>query len=362
MTRQLTKEDILNAKAIHLFNETTVYVELNDTEDVYGSYKGGEWFVKVNFWDYWDSELMLSYFEMLTPQKTFKLFEKWQREYEKEVKKNNKLLNDAIVFATCCHKGQVRKSTNIPYILHPLEVMEILHSMKAHTNLLIAGLLHDTLEDTSVTSEEISQKFGEEVAFLVGECSEDKTKSWKDRKQHTITSVATASLDVKKLVLADKLSNIRAIVSDYKAIGNNLWKRFNAPKEMQAWYYGDLQDSLCDLGQNPECCDAYWEYVALCKDVFVKYYLDEENEVIYQMCIDGSGFYLEKTNLMWHSVLNSNAQRISDKVLETNKKQYFSTLIPGNGVVEITRKEAEFIEDMWNYEADKRKIGDGENE
>ena len=96
MTRQLTKNDILNAKAIHLFNETTVYVEFNDTEDVYGSYNGTDWFIKDNFWDYWESELMLSYFEMLTPQKTFKLFEKWDREYRAKKKKENKLLNNAI--------------------------------------------------------------------------------------------------------------------------------------------------------------------------------------------------------------------------------------------------------------------------
>ena len=353
MTRQLTKEDILKAKAIHLFNKTTVYVELNDTEDVYGSYMGGDWFVKDNYWDYWESELMLSYFEMLTPQKTFRLFEKWQKEYERAVKKNNKLLNSAIVFATGRHAGQVRKSTNTPYILHPMEVMDILHSMKAHTNLLIAGVLHDTLEDTDTTFDELYSKFGEEVAFLVDECTEDKEQSWQDRKQHTITSVATASTDVKMLVLADKLANIRAIVSDYKAIGDDLWSRFNAPKEKQAWYYGNLQDSLWELGQSSCCSDAYWEYVALCKDVFVKYYIDEEKGIIYQMSIDGTGFYLEKDNLMWQSILDAGAQNISEKATKTNTKQYFS-LFASDNIKEISRKEAEFLEDMWNYEADKR--------
>jgi len=82
MERQLTREDILNAKAIHLYNEDTIYVELNDTEDVYGSYKGGEWFVKGNFRDYWDSSVMLSYFQQLTPDEAFKLLDKWQTERE----------------------------------------------------------------------------------------------------------------------------------------------------------------------------------------------------------------------------------------------------------------------------------------
>ena len=77
MERQLTREDILNAKAIHLYNEDTIYVELNYTEDVYGSYKGGEWFVKGNFRDYWDSSIMLSYFQPLTAGKALELLEVW---------------------------------------------------------------------------------------------------------------------------------------------------------------------------------------------------------------------------------------------------------------------------------------------
>lgn len=77
MKKQLTNEDILNAKAIYLYAEDTIYVELNDTEDVYGSYKGGEWFVKGDFWDYWESSVMLSYFHSLTPKEAFKLLDIW---------------------------------------------------------------------------------------------------------------------------------------------------------------------------------------------------------------------------------------------------------------------------------------------
>ena len=153
MARQLTREDILNAKAIHLYNEDTIYVELNDTEDVYGSYKGGEWFVKGNFWDYFESEIMMSYFQTLTPEEALNMLEKWEQEYECEVQAEHYRLNKAIIFATEKHSGQVRKSTTIPYILHPLEVMQILYSMRADTNLMIAGLLHDTVEDTDTSYE-----------------------------------------------------------------------------------------------------------------------------------------------------------------------------------------------------------------
>ena len=224
MERQLTREDILNAKAIHLYNEDTIYVELNDTEDVYGSYKGGEWFVKGNFWDYWDSSIMLSYFQYLTPDEAFKLLDKWQTERKLDIEANNYRLNKAITFATERHSGQVRKSTTIPYILHPLEVLQILYSMRADTDLLIAGVLHDTVEDTDTTLDEIREIFGDDVAELVASNSEDKSKTWDERKQHTITELAKADNRVKMLVLADKLSNIRSIVYDYKKSAMNCGK------------------------------------------------------------------------------------------------------------------------------------------
>lgn len=75
MERQLTREDILNAKAIHLYCNDTIYVELNDTENVYGICKGGKWFVKENFWDYFESSLMLSYFRRLTAEEAIKLLD-----------------------------------------------------------------------------------------------------------------------------------------------------------------------------------------------------------------------------------------------------------------------------------------------
>ena len=348
MGRQLTREDILNAKAIHLYNEDTIYVELKDTEAVYGSHKGGEWFVKGNFWDYWDSSIMLSYFQYLTPDEAFKLLDKWQTEIELEIQADNNRLNKAITFATEKHSGQVRKSTKIPYILHPLEVLQVLYSMRADTNLMIAGVLHDTVEDTDTTLDEIREIFGDDVADLVASNSEDKSKTWEERKQHTINELAKADLRVKMLIMADKLSNIRSIAFDYNNIGDKLWERFNAPKEKQAWYYDGILDALYDMQFIPECEKAYWEFTGLFKDVFVKYYLDKKNDVIYQLSDNGVMFYLKKGSPVWNDALSELANSISEDVLQDNKPHYFNVNpIPDDAEL-ITRKDAELTEDVWN--------------
>ena len=94
--------------------------------------------------------------------------------------KEKERLNEAIVFATERHAGQVRKGSGKPYIVHPLEVLTILTDMEAGADVLIAGVLHDTVEDTGTTIEEIRSRFGDAVADLVAGCSEDKSKSWEE--------------------------------------------------------------------------------------------------------------------------------------------------------------------------------------
>jgi (p)ppGpp synthase/HD superfamily hydrolase len=150
------------------------------------------------------------------------------------------LIHEAIIFATRKHNGYKRKGTDIPYISHPMEVMQILTETRCRENVIIAGILHDTLEDTEATSAEILDLFGEEVLNLVSAESEDKSKTWKERKQATIDSLADASLDVKMVCLADKISNLRSMASDKKAIGEKLWERFNAGKDDIEWYYRQI--------------------------------------------------------------------------------------------------------------------------
>lgn len=155
------------------------------------------------------------------------------------------LIEKAIIVASKAHDGQYRKLTNIPYITHPLGVGLILMNINARMELVAAGILHDTVEDTELTLKDIKDGFGDEVAELVDGCSEpDKSLSWEARKEHTISFLRAASDDIRTVVCADKLHNIRSIIHDYDKQGEQVWDRFNRGKEKQEWYYRNIIKSL----------------------------------------------------------------------------------------------------------------------
>lgn len=154
-------------------------------------------------------------------------------------------IDDAIVFATKAHETQVRKGTTIPYITHPFAVAMLLQQAGCEEDVVIAGLLHDTVEDTDTTLSGIRERYGERVAELVNAASEpNKAAPWKERKEHTIKFVAEAPLDIKCLSCADKLHNIRSILSDLEKHGASVWKRFNRGRDEQVWYYTQLLQSF----------------------------------------------------------------------------------------------------------------------
>lgn len=181
---------------------------------------------------------------------------------------DNALFDQAILFAVTHHAGTVRKTSSFPYIIHPLETMQILYSMKADIPLLTAAVLHDTVEDTDATLEDIYQKFGDHIGSLVEAHTEDKRLTWMERKQHTIHTLPHASLEIKMLILADKVSNLRSIASDYKRLGEIFWNSFNAPKEKQKWYYTHICEALCELKDNPQTSVVYEEMNKLCNEIF----------------------------------------------------------------------------------------------
>jgi len=149
----------------------------------------------------------------------------------------------AIEFSTKAHTGLYRKGTKIPYITHPLNVAQILIEYECSESVVTAGILHDTLEDTQATVDDIRDAFGYEVADLVNAVSEpNKSDTWENRKAHTIKHLKTASPEVLMISLADKMDNIKKIREDYEKIGNKVWERFNRPKEKQKWYYETLAD------------------------------------------------------------------------------------------------------------------------
>jgi len=176
------------------------------------------------------------------------------------------MIDKAIMFATMMHENQKRKGTDIPYIFHPLEAAMIASQIKFDSDLICAAILHDVAEDAHVTYDCLKSIFNERVAELVLFQSEDKSKSWKVRKQHTVdVLMKSTDEDAKIVCLADKLANARSLASDYKELGDALWQRFNvSDKGEQGWYYKSLATSLASLAHHP----AYQEFNALVHEIF----------------------------------------------------------------------------------------------
>ena len=173
-------------------------------------------------------------------------------------------VDKAIKFAVDAHANTERRGKGFPYVIHVLEAMEIVASITNDPELLAAAALHDTVEDTSVTLEQLRAEFGERVAKIVCnesdvfEAGKSEAESWRDRKQAAIDRLARAPRDSKIVALGDKLSNMRAIARDYHRVGDQLWNLFHAPggKPDHEWHYRGLAESLSDLAGT----EAYSEF------------------------------------------------------------------------------------------------------
>lgn len=151
----------------------------------------------------------------------------------------------AIVFAANAHQGQKRKGDGSPYITHPITVAITLLDNGCDEDTVKAAILHDTVEDTRVTLNDIESTFGKNVKRLVEGVSEpDKSLSWKERKEHTIKHISTALFDERLIICADKLHNISSMIEQYQLKGESLWGIFNGDKEEQIWYYSQVVRSL----------------------------------------------------------------------------------------------------------------------
>lgn len=154
---------------------------------------------------------------------------------------------DAIEFAHHAHKGQLRKGCKSPYIIHPIAVMDILLRYGHGEEIAIAGVLHDVVEDTEFTLEDIKEKFGSEIAYFV-DCAtepEDDYADWESRKEHTIDFIKNhIDKNCLYLICADKFHNLLSISQDLELLGDCLWERFNRGYEKQKWYYQSLADAF----------------------------------------------------------------------------------------------------------------------
>lgn len=145
--------------------------------------------------------------------------------------------NRAIAFAREKHEKQNRKGTLLPYIVHIYEVLQLLKEENADDDTIVAGILHDVVEDCGVSIEEIGQIFGYEVAVLVQNESEDKSLDYCQRKKLHMQHIANCSDRTKLINCADKLSNLRGIYLDLQCFGEEVWNRFNGTKNEIKTYY-----------------------------------------------------------------------------------------------------------------------------
>lgn len=190
---------------------------------------------------------------------------------KKEKTIDTNIIDGAIRLATKAHEGVVRKGGSIPYIVHPMEAMVIVSTITDDQEVMAAAVLHDVVEDSDITIEDIRRDLGPRVADLVYAETDSEVpglshiESWQHRKQTTIDRLSAASRDVQIVALGDKLSNIRAILRDYHRLGDSLWQRFNEKNVTRhAWYYHQLVKSLDSLSDT----DAYQEFANLVEQVF----------------------------------------------------------------------------------------------
>ena len=147
----------------------------------------------------------------------------------------------AIDFAVKAHEGQTRKGKEVSYIMHPLSVGLLLSSSGAEEDLVVAGVLHDTIEDTTVTYEDIKKIFGKRVADIVNDVTEqDKSLPWAQRKQLALEHVKDMNEDSVLVKTADVLHNMNDQLEDYKKEGDVMFSKFNAGKEAQLNRYKNL--------------------------------------------------------------------------------------------------------------------------
>lgn len=185
------------------------------------------------------------------------------------------LLDRAIIFAVKAHHDTERRGKGFPYIVHPLEAVEIVATITPDQELLAAAALHDVIEDTDVTVDQLRAEFGDRIADLVHAESDqidgqlfdgrNEEETWHARKQAAIDRLAAAPYEAKIVAMGDKLSNMRAIARDYKLKGDALWSIFHVKeKASHEWHYRGLAASLSELRDT----FAYQEFIRLIDEVF----------------------------------------------------------------------------------------------
>ena len=162
-------------------------------------------------------------------------------------------LEEALAYAARLHRDQVRKGSEVPYVTHLLAVASLVGECGGDEDLMIAGLLHDAVEDQGgrQTLEEIRRRFGERVARIVESCTDtDRTPKppWRERKELYLRHLREAPPEARLVSAADKVHNLRSILADLRRAGGRVWSRFKGGKEGSLWYHRELSREFLARG------------------------------------------------------------------------------------------------------------------
>lgn len=178
------------------------------------------------------------------------------------------MIEQARAFAEEAHKNQYRKISKEPYITHPMRVAKRLEDAGCSEELVAAAYLHDVVEDTPYSMDDITNHFGKCIASLVAAHTEDKTKTWKERKQHTIDTFEHAHKDIKQLIVADRLDNLLDLKKDLNEFGNDVWNFFNAGLSQQKWYNEAIVKYMYKNMEPNDIPDFFHEFEKVVADIF----------------------------------------------------------------------------------------------
>lgn len=165
--------------------------------------------------------------------------------------RNHALLERAMLLALRAHEGQMRKDAPMPYIVHPVEVALILARQGFSDTVLAAALVHDVVEDTTVSLADVRTELGDAVAALVAPVTHDDSLSWEEKKQAYIDTIRSASEDVKALSTADKIANAHSLLAAYAREGAAVWQYFNRGRDKKLWFENAMLAMLRETWQHP---------------------------------------------------------------------------------------------------------------
>jgi len=160
-----------------------------------------------------------------------------------------KRLEAAFRYAAKCHYGQARKKTAVPYLGHLMAVTSLVLEGGGDEDMAMAALLHDVVEDCGGMPRlrEIRKMFGVRVAKMVEGCTDSFVEPklpWIERKQDYLNHVKDADAETRLVSAADKLHNVRTILTDYRQRGESIWTRFSGKRDGTLWYYRALSDEF----------------------------------------------------------------------------------------------------------------------